>query len=79
MVLATDLGLVRNLDFLNLNTDVLVFAIFGLKIRRLLSFHVSVDIVMNLRDVYVLKSILTVNNKLFFMAVEGGHCDALWQ
>ena len=30
-------------------------------------------------DIYVLKSILTVNNKLFFIAVEGGRCDALWQ
>lgn len=49
MVLAIDLGLVRNLDFLNLNTDVLVFAVFALNIRRLLSFHVSVDIVMSLR------------------------------
>ena len=49
MVLAIDLGLVRNLDFLNLNTDVLVFTIFALKMRCLLSFHVSVDIVMNLR------------------------------
>lgn len=49
MALAIDLGLVRNLDFFNLNTDVLVFAIFALKIRLLLSFHVSVDIVMNLR------------------------------
>lgn len=48
MVLAIDLGLVRNLDFLNLNTDVLVFTIFALKMRCLLSFHVSVDIVMNL-------------------------------
>ena len=49
MVLAIDLGLVRNLDFLNLNTDVLVFTIFALKMRCLLSFHGSVDIVMNLR------------------------------
>lgn len=49
MVLAIDLGLVRNLDFLNLNTDVLVFTIFALKMRCLLSFHVSVDIFMNLR------------------------------
>lgn len=49
MVLTIDLGLVRNLDFLNLNTDVSVFAVFALNIRRLLSFHVSVDIVMNLR------------------------------
>ena len=49
MVLAIDVGLVRNLDFLNLNTDVLVFTIFALKMRCLLSFHVSVHIVMNLR------------------------------
>ena len=53
MVLAIDLGLVRNLHFFNLNTDVLVCAIFGHKIRRLLSFHVPVDIVMNLRGYHM--------------------------